>query len=194
MLFYFLLIFSNPGIQSADNKSTFLELIENNIKINDYCPVCIIPKTYHTRHCFYCDICVLELDHHCYWVSNCIGANNFKRFVFFTFLVIINLLTNIYTGSYTLINSKYFNYDENIYKKHTLPPFFPILDEFYHKNFIVFFCSSLIILSICFLIPVSILFIYNMKICFFTIKFHKKDRHSFLLTSEEEKTLLKNSE
>ena len=32
------------------------------------------------RHCKFCDNCCMELDHHCYWIGNCIGLKNKKYF------------------------------------------------------------------------------------------------------------------
>ena len=35
------------------------------------------------HHCKRCDVCIKGYDHHCPWVSKCIGASNIKRFYFF---------------------------------------------------------------------------------------------------------------
>ncbi len=41
----------------------------------------IVPR--HARHCADCDLCVAYYDHHCPWVSKCIGGNNLTRFYIF---------------------------------------------------------------------------------------------------------------
>lgn len=34
------------------------------------------------KHCAQCNKCVLDFDHHCIWLNNCIGRSNFLRFVY----------------------------------------------------------------------------------------------------------------
>jgi hypothetical protein len=44
-----------------------------------------------THHCRQCATCVLKMDHHCQWVLNCIGFENYKFFLNLLIYAIISL-------------------------------------------------------------------------------------------------------
>ncbi|KAF4400956.1 hypothetical protein CsatB_010799 [Cannabis sativa] len=48
-----------------------------------YCTRCQIGKPPRCHHCSVCQRCVLKMDHHCIWVVNCVGAQNYKFFLLF---------------------------------------------------------------------------------------------------------------
>ena len=50
------------------------------------CFECRILRTPRSRHCYLCNHCIDIYDHHCPWINNCVGSNNFK--VFFAFIVV----------------------------------------------------------------------------------------------------------
>lgn len=45
------------------------------------CSVCVSRVNKLSRHCLICDKCVVDYDHHCRWLNNCIGQSNYKSFI-----------------------------------------------------------------------------------------------------------------
>ncbi|XP_065224703.1 palmitoyltransferase ZDHHC16B [Planococcus citri] len=77
---YYLGIACNPGYP-PDN--TFFEFVAS------ICKKCIQPKPHRTHHCSVCNLCILQMDHHCPWLNNCVG--HFNRRYFFMFMVYIEI-------------------------------------------------------------------------------------------------------
>jgi palmitoyltransferase ZDHHC9/14/18 len=88
--------FSNPGIvpRNADRPRELehhLDLRGNPahryLRINDktvkqkYCLTCNVYRPPRSKHCQFCDNCVLRFDHHCTWLGNCVGLHNYRYFV-----------------------------------------------------------------------------------------------------------------
>ena len=47
-----------------------------------------------TVHCFVCDMCVNNWDHHCFWLNTCINDQNKKAFNFFYYTFIVDVFIN----------------------------------------------------------------------------------------------------
>ena len=89
--------FSNPGLASSWNQAP--EEIKTNLR---YCVPCRILRPSRTLHCYSCDICIYEYDHHCAWVGKCIGRDNLSQFKCFLLSVVQLFCTLgicIYTAS-----------------------------------------------------------------------------------------------
>ncbi|KAL1822726.1 hypothetical protein DCAR_0310566 [Daucus carota subsp. sativus] len=63
------------------------------------CPTCKIVRPLRAKHCSTCDRCVEQFDHHCPWVSNCVGKKNKWDFMLF---LVLECLAMMLTGGIAL--------------------------------------------------------------------------------------------
>jgi palmitoyltransferase ZDHHC9/14/18 len=184
MILFTLLITSNPGYIPQNKHITLLvsiclniqELVEKRIKINTFCPICIIHKENSTKHCFYCNRCVIEFDHHCFWVNNCIGSSNIYKFYSFVIMTYINLLFMTYIGIYGIFSNDEIN--RNFF-------YFSALESLYRYR--KMYCCLLITITVMFIIPVSLLLYFNLNNGIKKLKTRKSTRSNI---TDEEKRLL----
>ena len=91
-------IFINPGIPSiVYHKSIKYKLKKNKINELDIskCKICqlLFKLKDKINHCYKCNICYYEQDHHCVWIGHCIGKYNKYFFGLFLFTFIFFNLT-----------------------------------------------------------------------------------------------------
>lgn len=89
------------------------------------CNTCNIIRPPKTSHCVICDNCIMDFDHHCFYISNCIGIRNRKFFFLFLLygfiLSILFIITSSYHFIFILINDKYFYLTKILLKKYYIP-------------------------------------------------------------------------
>ena len=68
---------TDPGIVKVKTESN-----DDDGSATTVCKKCEAQRPHsQVNHCSYCNHCVDLFDHHCIWVSNCIGLNNFPSFL-----------------------------------------------------------------------------------------------------------------
>lgn len=87
--------YTDPGIVKRMTKEEFLKLPKQSEPV---CRICNIYRSSGTRHCFDCDACIEDHDHHCPWTGKCIGKNNMGYFQAFVAFLFIDLMYVIVTG------------------------------------------------------------------------------------------------
>ena len=95
--FYFVLFFSDPGYLDNQNSHycNLLEVLDDGKDAIKYCPMTFILIEGNSKFCLICQKHIKGFNHHCYWVGNCIGENNFNKFMIFICICIINTGYNL---------------------------------------------------------------------------------------------------
>lgn len=78
--------FSNPGIITPANHEVALHMFPYDRILyfpQRECRTCRFEKPARSKHCSSCGGCVAVADHHCVWINNCVGVNNWDYFYFF---------------------------------------------------------------------------------------------------------------
>ena len=146
-LLYFILSFSDPGKMVTQYKD-ILSIVEKGEDIENFCPYCLVKKTYRSLHCLICQKCVDEFDHHCFWVGNCIGKKNYTLFFIFLVYILLNTLFNVIVNIYFLIKELAYEKNEEIG--------FPY---YFKKDLFIYTVPSRIVVSICCFIICILFFI-----------------------------------
>jgi hypothetical protein len=87
---------TNPGFITADAPPDV---------DRKYCQACALYVPADAGHCRDCGVCIAKLDHHCPWMSKCVGSGNMSSFMLFNVTWILYVLFVLLTLA---IDSKVF--------------------------------------------------------------------------------------
>ena len=102
IILYLICFFKNPGIPPKElwienyfkNKNNKDNNINFSIKICKDCKI-IIENNQYIEHCKICNVCIMEMGYHCFWIGKCIGKKNkfyFYCFLFISFVLLLYLI------------------------------------------------------------------------------------------------------
>lgn len=87
----------SPNYLDMQNKPLPRFLRINGITVKQkFCMTCNIFRPPRSKHCSFCDNCVLRFDHHCTWLGNCVGLHNYRYFVCLIYSATLFLIECIY--------------------------------------------------------------------------------------------------
>ena len=88
-------LFSKPGddLENGRRKKG-LRLPSSAIQFTQ-CVHCDLYRPPNASHCYECNVCITDLDHHCPWTGKCIGKKNLYRFYAFLFCILIEIVMAI---------------------------------------------------------------------------------------------------
>ena len=148
---------SDPGIMTNNEYQDLLDIVEKGERIEDFCPYCLVKNKFNSLHCLICQKCIEEFDHHCFWVGNCIGKNNYTFFFIFLIYIILNILFNLGITIYQLATGITFSEEE--INSNSFPGFYLGSNSFiYNKIFRIIVSIFILIFCILFFIPLIDLF------------------------------------
>ena len=70
--------YRDPGVITKNSLPINHDDPESIPRSYRYCDTCQYYQPSHAAHCPDCDVCVAGFDHHCVWMSICIGVGNYK--------------------------------------------------------------------------------------------------------------------
>ncbi|KPI88310.1 putative palmitoyl acyltransferase 9 [Leptomonas seymouri] len=103
---YFLTATADPGIYPR-LRSGEKDPLEGNMQLV-FCKRCRLRRPPRCSHCYHCDVCILEHDHHCTVLGGCVGVRNLRWFTLYllsccssTMIGVVWLSRSLYTDLYT---------------------------------------------------------------------------------------------
>ena len=69
-----------------------------------YCTTCNLVRDIRTFHCDKCGLCIEKHDHHCGYLSNCVGVYNYRKFFIFIIIALIHVSIISFTCIHYIFN------------------------------------------------------------------------------------------
>ncbi len=157
---FYLCSISDPGIIKKKNIASLKQKYPYDFLFNSNkpeCKKCNFPKIFRSKHCRVCDKCIEKFDHHCIWINNCVGAKNYKYFLYFIFihwiLVSYASIIMIFVFYYEIKDKKLLSqifYDVQT-KEHYKATYMTVFRYLAFKNYALFATSFMLIVTSFFL-------------------------------------------
>ncbi|KAH7669246.1 palmitoyltransferase protein [Dioscorea alata] len=87
---FFLAAFRHAGRSANVEWGRYPIVGQGGLENYTFCLYCRKPKCPRTHHCRSCRTCVFDMDHHCPFIGNCVGAANHRSFIAFLVSIIIS--------------------------------------------------------------------------------------------------------
>jgi palmitoyltransferase len=107
---------TNPGVINNENVECYMHHPYDNIMFTEgnICKTCEVKRPARSKHCSLCGVCVSKFDHHCVWINQCVGENNYHYFL--TFLL-VHVLFLFWAGTMIFLVLISEVYEKNLYSQ-----------------------------------------------------------------------------
>lgn len=92
--------FRSPGHPTNIPWGSYSVVGKDALENYTFCTFCAKPKPPRAHHCRSCRMCVLDMDHHCPFIGNCVGAANHRAFVAFLICIVVSCIYLIVMASF----------------------------------------------------------------------------------------------
>ena len=80
-----------PISKTKFDKAKIKKIVGGQTYVLKYCTTCHLIRDIRTFHCKICGLCIEKHDHHCNYLSNCVGVYNYRKFLIFVICANIHI-------------------------------------------------------------------------------------------------------